>query len=88
MKIEWAAKLASRKFWAAVAAWATSILAAFHVSDSMTAQIVLIVSGIGSLCVYMFAEAIVDATANKNNNTSVTDDIIAENSDSSDSDDI
>ena len=64
MKIDWAAKLASRKFWAAVAAWATSILAAFHVNDSMTAQIVLIVSGIGSLCVYMFAEAIVDSSNN------------------------
>jgi len=63
-------KLASRKFWAAVAAWATSLLAAFNVNANMTAQIVLIVSGIGSLCVYMFAEAIVDKS---NKTTAQTD---------------
>ena len=91
-KIDWAAKLSSRKLWCGIAAWLTSLLTAFNISDNNIAQIVLIVSGIGSLCVYMLSEAIVDATANKNDNTSVTDDIIAdsniaENSDSSDNSD-
>lgn len=53
-------KLSSRKFWAAVAAWVTSLLTAFNVAETYTAQIILIVSGIGSLCVYMLAECIVD----------------------------
>ena len=54
-------KLSSRKFWAAVIAWATSLLAAFNVDAGTTAKIILIVSGIGSLAVYMLAESIVDA---------------------------
>lgn len=61
MKIDWKTKLSSRKFWAAVTAWLTSLLAALKVSDSITAVIILVASGIGSLAVYMLSEAIVDA---------------------------
>lgn len=60
MKINWKQKLASRKFWAAVAAYATSLLGAFNISDSTTAQVVLIITGIGALTVYMLAEAWTD----------------------------
>lgn len=61
MNINWKQKLSSRKFWAAVAAWLTSLLTAFHVADSSIAQVVAIVSGVGSLAVYMLAEAKADA---------------------------
>ena len=60
MKIDWKAKLSSRKFWTALLAWLTSLLGAFHIADSTTTQIVVIVSGIGSLCVYMMAESAAD----------------------------
>jgi hypothetical protein len=60
MNINWKQKLSSRKFWAAVAAWVTSLLAAFNVTDSAIAQVTIIVTGIGSLCVYMLAEGMTD----------------------------
>jgi hypothetical protein len=53
-------KLTSRKFWAALAAWLTSLLTAFNVADTTISRIILIVSGIGALCVYIFAEGLVD----------------------------
>lgn len=60
MKINWKQKLSSRKFWAAAAAWVTSLLTSFNVTENIIAQIIIIVSGIGSLCVYMLAEGMTD----------------------------
>jgi len=60
-KINWKEKLSSRKFWAALAAWITSLLTAFNVTDNIIAQVVVIVSGIGALAVYILAEARVDS---------------------------
>lgn len=62
MKINWKAKLSSRKFWAAVAAYAGSILGAFSVSENIIARVSIIIAGIGALVVYMLAEAKVDAS--------------------------
>lgn len=58
--IDWKRKLSSRKFWAAVAGWATSLLTAFNVTDNVVAQVSIIIAGIGSLAVYMLAEAVTD----------------------------
>jgi hypothetical protein len=41
--INWKQKLSSRKFWACVAGWVTSLLTAFHVTESVIAQVTLIV---------------------------------------------
>jgi len=60
MKINWKQKLSSRKFWAAVVAWITSLLTAFNIAENTVAQIIIIISGIGSLCVYMLAESLTD----------------------------
>jgi hypothetical protein len=60
MKIDWKRKLSSRKFWAAVSAWLTSLLTAFNVTENHIAQAGIIVAGIGSLCVYMLAEGMAD----------------------------
>ena len=60
MKINWKQKLSSRKFWSALIAWITSLLAAFNIADNTTTQIIAIASGIGALCVYMLAEGFVD----------------------------
>ena len=59
-KIDWKAKLSSRKFWAAVVSYITAIATSFGVTDSWIARIVLIVTGIGALCVYMLAEGLAD----------------------------
>ena len=61
MNISWKSKFSSRKFWAAIAAWITSLLTAFNASENVIARTVIIVSGIGALVVYMLAEAHVDA---------------------------
>jgi hypothetical protein len=61
MKINWKQKLSSRKFWAAVAAWATSLLTAFGATENAVARSGIIIAGIGSLAVYMLAEARADA---------------------------
>ena len=59
-KIDWKTKLSSRKFWAAVAGWATSLLTAFNVTENAIAQVSIIIAGIGSLAVYMLAEGMTD----------------------------
>jgi hypothetical protein len=58
--IDWKAKLSSRKFWAAVAGWATSLLTAFGMAENTAAQVSLVIAGIGSLAVYMLAEGMTD----------------------------
>ncbi|MCL2670536.1 MAG: hypothetical protein FWF10_00675 [Clostridiales bacterium] len=70
MKINWKSKLASRKFWAAVAAWITSVLTAFGVTDNIIARVSLIVAGIGALAIYMLAEALTDKARTNGTQTS------------------
>lgn len=69
MNINWKQKLSSRKFWAAAAAWLTSLLTAFNVTDSVIAQAGILVAGIGSLCVYMLAEGMTDKAQKKDGET-------------------
>ena len=59
-KIDWKAKLSSRKFWAGIAGWVTALLAAYGVADSTATQVSLIIVGVGSLAVYMLAEGMAD----------------------------
>jgi hypothetical protein len=61
VKINWKQKLSSRKFWAALAAWITSLLTAYNAAPSTIAQASIIVAGIGALSVYILAEAKADA---------------------------
>lgn len=73
MKINWKQKFSSRKLWTAVAAWVTSLLTAFHVTDNVIAQAGIIIAGIGSLAVYMLAESMTDkARANSDNEANTT----------------
>jgi hypothetical protein len=69
MDIDWKQKLSSRKFWAGVAAWVTSLLTAFNITENTIARVGIIVAGIGSLCVYMLAEAKADAGRTVTENT-------------------
>lgn len=61
-KIDWKAKLTSRKFWAAVVGFVTAILAAFGVNDLTTEQVVMVVSALGTLISYIIGEGLVDAS--------------------------
>jgi hypothetical protein len=59
--VDWKKKLSSRKFWAAVAAWMTSLMTSFNIGDNVMARVSILIAGIGSLAVYILAEANVDA---------------------------
>jgi hypothetical protein len=58
--VNWKQKLSSRKLWVSVAGWLGSILTAFNVTENVVAQVGIIVSGIGALCVYILSETAVD----------------------------
>ena len=65
MKIDWKRKLSSRKFWAAVAGFATPMLAAFGASDSAAAQVAAILTSGGTLIAYILGEGMIDAGRGK-----------------------
>ena len=60
MNIDWKRKLSSRKFWALIAGFISSILIVFNISENEIAQIVGMISAFGTIAVYIFAEAGVD----------------------------
>ena len=64
-KIDWIRKLTSRKFWAAVVAFVTSVLAAFGMSENEVGQIVAIIMAGASLIAYIIGEGLVDAAREK-----------------------
>ncbi len=54
-------KLQSRKFWAAVLSFLTAFGSSFALPQEAMGRVILIVSGIGAMCVYMLSESRVDA---------------------------
>lgn len=64
MKINWRQKLSSRKFWAMLGGQITSALAALNAGDSVVMKISAVIGSIGTLAVFMLAEAKVDANRN------------------------
>lgn len=64
-KIDWKSKLASRKFWAAIIAFVTTILTAFNVDQMTVTQVITVIGAISSLLVYILAEAAVDVARTK-----------------------
>jgi hypothetical protein len=65
MKIDWKAKMSSRKFWAFLGSFVTSILLAFNLSENEIAQVVAIITSFGSMAIYVLSEASVDKAAIK-----------------------
>lgn len=61
MKINWKQKLTSRKFWAAIVGFATTILVAFNVDAMTTEQVVAVITAAGTLVAYIIGEGMVDA---------------------------
>ncbi|QWU15664.1 hypothetical protein SAMN04487895_1277 [Paenibacillus sophorae] len=62
-KVNWKAKLSSRKFWALAAALGTSILGAIGASDDTAVKVTGIITAVGACAVYMLAEAYTDGKA-------------------------
>ena len=63
MKIDWKAKLSSRKFWALVSALVIAIITAFGVSDLTVQQVAIIIAALGAVAVYILAESSIDRAA-------------------------
>lgn len=61
MKINWKQKLTSRKFWAALITFITSILVAFGVPDLTIEQVVAVISAGSVMIAYIIGEGMVDA---------------------------
>lgn len=60
MKIDWKRKLGSRKFWALIAGFVSSLLVVFNFNGNTAVQITAVITAFGSIAVYIFAEASVD----------------------------
>lgn len=60
-KIEWARKLTSRKFWAAVVGFVTPLMTMMQVSDSTAVQVTALIMAGGTLIAYIIGEGMTDA---------------------------
>lgn len=61
MKINWKQKLTSRKFWAAIIGFVTTILVAFNVDEMTVEQTIAVITSAGVLVAYVIGEGMVDA---------------------------
>lgn len=60
-KINWKQKLTSRKFWAALIGFATSMMVAFGVNDLTIEQVIAVITAASTLVAYIVGEGMVDA---------------------------
>lgn len=65
MKIDWKAKLTSRKFWAAVVGFVSSLMIAFAVPQATVTQVTGIIMSGAALIAYIIGEGLVDAKSKK-----------------------
>ena len=61
MKINWKQKLTSRKFWAAVVGFVTTLLVAFGYNQLQIEQVAAIITAAATLIAYIIGEGVVDA---------------------------
>ena len=69
MKINWNQKLTSRKFWAAVITFITTLLVAFGVNELTVEQIVAVITAASAMIAYIIGEGLVDAAKTESDNT-------------------
>lgn len=62
-KINWARKLTSRKFWAAVVGFVAPIMTLAQVPDNTAVQVTSIIMAGGTLIAYIIGEGMTDAAA-------------------------
>lgn len=75
MKINWKQKLTSRKFWAAVITFVTSLLVAFGVPDLTVEQVIAVISAGSVMIAYIIGEGLVDAARVEKENNNESEDI-------------
>lgn len=68
MKIDWAKKLGSRKFWAAVLALVGTLCVLFGCDELGTEKVCAMVSACGVLAVYIFTEGYIDSKYDNDDN--------------------
>jgi len=66
MKINWIAKLTSRKFWAAVTGFVSAILVVLNVDDLTIAQVIGMIGALSVLVAYIVGEGLVDSASAAN----------------------
>lgn len=67
MNIDWKQKLTSRKFWAAVVGFITSLLVGFGMAEGEVAQVTSIIMSSATLIAYIIGEGLVDANREPTN---------------------
>lgn len=65
MRIDWAAKLTSRKFWLAIVGLVSGILVAFKLDEQTVTQITGIIMAGASVIAYIIGEGLIDAAGAK-----------------------
>lgn len=70
--INWAKKLTSRKFWAAVVGFVTPVMIAAGAADNQVTQVTAIIMGGATLIAYIIGEGMTDA-ANVGTGTEMVD---------------
>lgn len=60
--INWKQKLTSRKFWAAVIGFVTSILVAFNIDELTIEHVTSVISACSLLITYIICEGMVDSS--------------------------
>ena len=63
MKIDWARKLTSRKFWTAIVSFVTMLMIFFGYAESDATQVASIIMAGASVVAYIIGEGLVDASA-------------------------
>lgn len=63
--IDWKRKLTSRKFWAAVIAFITTLCVAFGVKDITAEQIAAVITAAATMIAYIIGEGLTDAAGIK-----------------------
>ena len=61
MNINWKEKLTSRKFWAAIITFVTTVLVAFGVPQITTEQVTAIIAATSAVVAYILGEGLVDS---------------------------
>lgn len=68
-KIDWARKLTSRKFWAAVVGFVTPLMIAGGAQENAITQVTAIIMGGATLIAYIIGEGLTDAANVENSET-------------------
>lgn len=70
-KIDWARKLTSRKFWAAVVGFVTPLMIAGGAQENAITQVTAIIMGGATLIAYIIGEGLTDAANAENSSANL-----------------